>query len=270
MRLTAREIAFMAFMVALLIGGQALFAAVPGVEVVTVLLLCFSRSFGPARGVLTATAYSLLRCFFFGFDVKTVVLYLLYFNFFALLFGLSGVFAAREKKAKKGQADAREEGNNKKKFPFALLFTDCLFVLLCALAAVVLFDVPKVSILLRAGLKTLAWVLLSIALAGGVLYNALFVFSKKYPVCAAAAEATFCAAAAAVCTVLFTLLDDALYPLFYGVRGDAAIAYFYASFIAMLPQTICAALSVSVLFVPLTNFFSRAAARCRPRGEFNA
>ena len=266
MRLNAREIAFMSVMVALLIGGQALFAAVPGVEVVTVLLLCFSRAFGPGRGALTATAYSLLRCFFFGFDAKTVVLYLLYFNFFACLFGFSGLFAERREgqKAAGGEIKAAER---KRKFPWNAAAADLLFLLLCALAIVVLLDVPKVSVLLRAGLKTMAWVLLSVAVAGGVAFNVLSALGKKYPVCSKAAEAAFCAAAAAVCTVLFTLLDDLLYPLFYGVSGEAAIAYFYASFTAMLPQTVCAVVSICVLFFPLMKFFSLAASRCRRQTE---
>ena len=257
MRPSARDIAVIAVTVALLIGGQALFAALPGVEVVTVVLLSFSWSFGAARGMLTATAYSLLRCFFFGFDAKTVVLYLLYFNFFACLFGVLGgrgggkAGAAGKKKKKEGK------GEKEKISPLSAVFTEGLFLALCVLAAAVLSGAVRVSVLLQTGLNILAWVLLFIASAGAVAYNILLFFSRKYPACAAAAQTVAAAAAAAVCTVLFTLLDDALYPLFYGVRGEAAVAYFYASFTAMLPQTVCALVSVSILFRPLTRVFRR-------------
>ncbi len=248
MRLTARDIAYIAVMVALLIGGQALFAAVPGVEVVTALLLCFSWSFGVGRGVLTATAYSLLRCIFFGFDAKTVVLYLVYFNFFACLFGLLGAHGGK-----------RERGEKRGPSPLALVCAEFFFLVLCGLAAVVLSGAVKVSILLQTGMNILAWVLLFVGLAGAAVYNVLLVLSRKHPACAAAAETAAAAAAAAVCTILFTLLDDALYPLFYGVSGEAAVAYFYTSFTAMLPQTVCALVSVSLLFQPLTRVFRRAA-----------
>ena len=257
MRPSARDIAVIAVTVALLIGGQALFAALPGVEVVTVVLLSFSWSFGAARGMLTATAYSLLRCFFFGFDAKTVVLYLLYFNFFACLFGVLGGRGGGKAGAAGEKAEKEGKGEKEKISPLSAVFTEGLFLALCVLAAAVLSGAVRVSVLLQTGLNILAWVLLFIASAGAVAYNILLFFSRKYPACAAAAQTVAAAAAAAVCTVLFTLLDDALYPLFYGVRGEAAVAYFYASFTAMLPQTVCALVSVSILFRPLTRVFRR-------------
>ena len=61
-RATAKEIAVCAVMTALLIGGQAAFFPISGIEIVTVLLLTFSWSFGPRAGAMVATAFSLLRC----------------------------------------------------------------------------------------------------------------------------------------------------------------------------------------------------------------
>ena len=58
-------------------------------------------------------------------------------------------------------------------------------------------------------------------------------------------------------TALFTLLDDVLTPLFYGFSISAAKAYFYSSLPFMLSQCICAAISVSVLFIPLCKVLSK-------------
>ena len=74
-------------------------------------------------------------------------------------------------------------------------------------------------------------------------------------------ETASLAALAAFCTVWFTLLDDVLTPLWYGYTLDAAIAYFYTGFLAMLPQTVCAAVSVVVLFPVLKRIFGRAGKR---------
>lgn len=60
---------------------------------------------------------------------------------------------------------------------------------------------------------------------------------------------------AAVMTVCFSLLDDAITPLFYGFAPDAARAYFYASFYAMIPQTVCAVVTCSLFLMPLHKAF---------------
>lgn len=57
-------------------------------------------------------------------------------------------------------------------------------------------------------------------------------------------------------TACFSLLDDVITPIFYGFTLKSAIAYFYASLPFMLSQTICAFISVSVLFIPLIKIFS--------------
>ena len=75
---------------ALLIGAQFALSGVAGVELVTILFLCFCYKYGVKQGLLVATAFSLLRCFVFGFFPNVIVLYLVYYNLFALVFGLIG------------------------------------------------------------------------------------------------------------------------------------------------------------------------------------
>ena len=64
-------------------------------------------------------------------------------------------------------------------------------------------------------------------------------------------------AVACVCTACFTLLDNILTPLWYGYSGRVLRIYFMASFSVMLPQMVCTAVSVGVLFVPLTKLFQK-------------
>ncbi|PWM75263.1 MAG: hypothetical protein DBX59_02205 [Bacillota bacterium] len=71
-----------------------------------------------------------------------------------------------------------------------------------------------------------------------------------------ALKIVICAAVAAVCTALFTLLDDVITPLYFGYSAASREAYFYASLPVMLTQVICAAATVAVLFFPLTKIFS--------------
>ena len=68
-------------------------------------------------------------------------------------------------------------------------------------------------------------------------------------------------------TAIFTLLDDLITPLFYAYSASATEAYFYASLPFMLSQCICAAISVSVLFVPLCNAFSFAIGKSTKKTE---
>lgn len=167
---SVKEIATVAVFTALLIGGQLALSAVSGVEIVTVLLLSFSFYFGARLGMLGATAFSLLRCFIFGFFPSVLILYIVYYNLFALTFGLIG------KKFEK-------QCNTKK------------LVIITATAVVM--------------------------------------------------------------TVLFTLLDDVITPLFYRYTADAAKAYFFASLYAMIPQTACAGVTTVLLFPPLLNIYKR-------------
>ena len=85
-----RFVVRVAMCVALLIGGQMALSGVSGIEIVTVMLLCFCFHYGVRHGIAVATTFSLLRCFFFGFQVNVIVLYLVYYNLFALFFGWLG------------------------------------------------------------------------------------------------------------------------------------------------------------------------------------
>lgn len=87
---SAKECAYIAVFVALVIAVQLALSFVPGVELVTVLFVCYSMVFGVRRGVISATAFSLLRQLVFGFHPTVLVLYLIYFNFLTLIFGLLG------------------------------------------------------------------------------------------------------------------------------------------------------------------------------------
>lgn len=64
---TAKEIAFIGLMAALLIACQLALSGLQGIEVVTVLFLAFCYSFGVVRGVIVANCFSLLRCLIWGF-----------------------------------------------------------------------------------------------------------------------------------------------------------------------------------------------------------
>jgi hypothetical protein len=159
-----------AMSVALLIAVQMALTAINGVELVTVILLSISFCYGVRTGLTVATAFSLLRCLYFGFYINIIVLYLIYYNLFALFFGWLG-----------------------KRFSGDITWTRQAFIV----------------------------------------------------------------AAAVVFTILFTLLDNTITVLMFGFRGNAAKVYFLQSLTAVVPQTICTVVSVSLLFVPLTKVIRR-------------
>lgn len=167
-RAIGKDCAYIAVFVALTIAAQFCLAAVPGVEVVTVLFATFSFVFGCRRGMIAATAFSLLRQLVFGFSPTVLILYMIYYNLFALLFGFLGRYMAVKAK-----------------------------------------NVPLVTVI------------------------------------------------ACVCTVGFTMLDNVITPLWLGYSGKLFKMYFWASFSFMIPQVICAAVSVGVLFLPLAKFFQK-------------
>ena len=156
--------------VALLIGGQLALTVISGIEIVTVMLLSFCFCYGIRQGLAIATTFSLVRCLVFGFQINVIVLYLVYYNLFALFFGWLG-----------------------KRFTGEVSFAKTVLVI----------------------------------------------------------------ASAAVFTVCFTLLDDIITPLIYGFHRKAAMVYFYQSLSAVIPQTICAVVTVSVCFHPLTRVIKR-------------
>lgn len=166
----SKKLILAAMCTAILIVSQLVLSGIVGLEAVTVLLLSFCFSFGASTGVLISTSFSLVRCLLFGFQPNVVILYLLYYNLFALFFGWLG-----------------------KRLSGRLTVSGTVVVVLC---------------------------------------GALF-------------------------TVLFTALDNVITPVVFGFNMSAAMAYAYASLAAVIPQTVCTVLTVSVLFVPLTAMLSR-------------
>ena len=84
---SAKECAYLAVFVALLIVVQLVFSAVPGVEAVTVLLVSYAFVFGVRRGVIAAAAFALLRQIVFGFSPTVLILYLVYYPALSAAFG---------------------------------------------------------------------------------------------------------------------------------------------------------------------------------------
>ena len=95
---TAKDIAFAAVFVALVIGAQFAFSAIPGVEIVTLLFTAYSFTFGVKRGMLAATAFSIVRQFAFGFFPNVLILYLVYFNLLSICMGCLGINGKPEKR----------------------------------------------------------------------------------------------------------------------------------------------------------------------------
>ena len=87
---SAKEIAYTGVTVALLIGGQMVLSAVSGVEIVTAIFALYCFVFGVMRGVIVASAFSIVRCFAFGFYPQVILLYLIYYNLFAVAVGFLG------------------------------------------------------------------------------------------------------------------------------------------------------------------------------------
>lgn len=87
---SAKECAYLAVFVAVVIAVQLVFSAVPGMELVTVLFVAYAFVFGWKRGMAAATVFTLLRQLLFGFFPTVLIVYAVYYNLLALLFGLLG------------------------------------------------------------------------------------------------------------------------------------------------------------------------------------
>lgn len=162
---SAKEVARTAVFVAALIGAQYALSAVPFVEVVTLLFVCYAYVFGAWRGVVSALVFALIRQLIFGFYPVVLILYLVHFSALSVVFGALGK-----------------------------------------------------------GRRLQGWKLLLVAVA-----------------------------LATVMTACFTLLDNLLTPLWYAYTPRAAKIYFNASLPFLFGQSVCAALSVGVLFFPIRN-----------------
>ncbi len=163
---TGKECAYLAVFVALVIAAQLTLSVIPGVEVVTLLFVAYASVFGTKRGVIAATAFSLLRQLIFGFFPTVLILYLVYYNLLTLLFGWLG---------RKGEITLRS-----------------------------------------------LWKYILIA---------------------------------CLCTVCFTLLDNIITPIWYSYSAKATKLYFIASLPFVLPQVICTAATVGLLYLPLQKAF---------------
>ena len=228
-----------------MIGVQYAFSFVAGVELVTVIFACFCVVFGVRRGVLCAVAFSLLRCIVFGFSPNVVVLYAVYYPLFAVVFGLLG--------------KVRAETVEKKPLAFVIAVNAVLLLIAAACALAIGLDLIKISRLWKVTVTALLWVILALSLIAATVFDTVFfVRGKSGKARAAVLLSISNASAATVMTALFTLLDDVISPLMLGYGRSAALAYFYSSFTAMLPQCVCAFISVAVLIVPLTAAIRRA------------
>ncbi len=229
MNFTVKKITACGVMTALLLVVQLVFSPLVGVEFVTVLLLCFAYTVGAGMGAITATAFSLLRCLLYPFSLPALLLYLVYFNAFAVLFGLLG----------------RGKGLAWWVCPplLALLAGACLYFAIVGL---------PVSVLIREKLTLFLWILFGVFCAILLVYGGLCLSKRGRE----GRELASLVAVAAFCTVCFTLLDDCITPLYYGYTPSATLAYFYASFSAMLPHVSCTVVTVGCLFYPLKKTFS--------------
>ncbi|MDE6105339.1 MAG: hypothetical protein K2G38_06650 [Clostridia bacterium] len=242
----SKEIAYIAVTCALLLGGQYVFSFVVGVEVVTLILACFACVFGIKRGVICAVSFSLLRCLIYGFYPTVVILYLVYYPFLAAVFG--------------GLGHIKDKTFESFPLYFAVIINLLLLGLAAACAVCYCLDLIKVSRVYKYTVYALLWVIFALCLCLCIAFDGLFIAKKffKKDTTAALKVITF-ASVGAVCTVLFTLLDDIITPLFFGYSKLTSLAYFYSSFTAMLPQTVCTIVTFTTLFLPLTSVLKRAA-----------
>ncbi len=238
---TAKNIAYIALMTALLIGGQFALSFVAGVEIVTVLLLSFSAYFGVIIGVATAVSFCTLRCLIWGFMPNVVLLYFIYYPLFASLFGLLGKI------------------KDETKTWLLITVNVLLLAIISAALCCALFDIIKISRLYKATVTVFLFVVAG--LCGGLLitFNILYALVKRKVLSSGKPLKIFLlTAVAAVCTVCFTLLDDIISPLIIGMDRLTALTYFYGSFLAMLPQVVCTVATVSTLYFPLTFALTKA------------
>lgn len=240
---TAKKIAYCAAMTALITGAQVLLGFVSGVEIVTLLLACFSACAGVACGVITALAFCLLRCFIWGFYPNVMLLYLIYYPLFAAIFGLLGRIGD----------DAFTEARAGIFFAVNLI----LAAVACTALFTAIFDLVKISRLYADAVYAMIWAVFGICAALLVAFDTLFVLVRRKKCSGAALKIFLFTAVGCVCTISFTLLDDVISPLMLGMTAKTALTYFYASFLAMLPQTICTLATLSLLSAPVTYIMSR-------------
>jgi hypothetical protein len=240
----SREVAYIAVMCALLIGGQYVFSFIVGVEIVTLLLVCFSTVFGARRGIILSLSFSLLRSILYPFSLTALILYLIYYPALSAIFGLLGHI---------------KKDTYKNFPPIYALIINIVLVAICAIS-IILFalGVIKVSKYYKAMINTLLIVIAVISAVLCITFDVLFAINKLHKKDLSDILCTLSLATiAGVCTIFFTLLDDVITPLVYGYSSLTWLAYFYSSFTAMLPQTVCTFVTVSTLYLPITTPLKR-------------
>ncbi len=233
----AKEIAFTALTCAMLIGVQYALYALPGVECVTVLLACTAYVFGARFGFFTGLCFALLRCIVFGFYIQVVILYCIYFPLFGLVFGLAG----------------RLKGTKKLPLSFKVSLNAVCAALCVAALCIAGTGALKIAPVYEGMVYTLLYIAGVFFGIAALTFDCIWIFCRGGEHADRAMKLIFVTSAAALCTICFTLLDDALAPLILGLSERGALAYFYASFAAMLPQTVCTIVTVALLFVPITQ-----------------
>lgn len=227
----ARRLTECALMAALLVAVQYALGFVAGIELVTAVFAPFCAVFGAKSGILTGAAFSLLRCLIYGFYPSVVLLYLIYYTLFSLVFGHVG-----------GR-------------PPAPAPTVSLLLAMSASAAFLGTLGVRVSVVYQTKLRIMLYILSALLAALAIFYIAVSIKYKGSSKRESFLETATVAAIAAALTVCFTLLDDLITPLMMGYSKEAAAGYFYGGFLAMIPQTVCAVVSVSALYMPLKRLF---------------
>ncbi len=166
-----KQLALIGVYVALLIGGQFALSFVSGIEVVTVLFFSFAFVFGVKMSLLTGIAFSLLRCFVFGFFPNILILYLIFYSIFALIIGsLGNIFNHKI---------------NVKNYIFMLLIALLITSMFTALDNVITpcyygFDRNLMLTYHAASIATLISQLICTALTVGVLFPPIFKIMKRF------------------------------------------------------------------------------------------
>ena len=87
---SAKDCAYLAVFVAVVIALQVALSPIPGIELTTVMFTAYSFTQSVKQGIFAATAFSLLRQIVFGFFPVVLILYLVYYNLLAFTFATLG------------------------------------------------------------------------------------------------------------------------------------------------------------------------------------
>lgn len=77
-RISTRELVLMALLSAALTAGKMALAAIPNIEIVSLLLIIYALSFGMVKGVIISVIFTLTDCFIYGFNTWTVMYFVVW------------------------------------------------------------------------------------------------------------------------------------------------------------------------------------------------